>query len=328
MRYLICLILLCIPSLGLAEFNLFQSGSQAEQISPNQQRLENAYLYMLGSQGEARDSFKTLEALQAAAAGGHAGAQTVLGMLYKQGRFVKGDGVQAQYWLEKGAAQGNSVAQYHLGVLLAEKATSNEDLLGSFVLWQQAKKGGHTLAERALKELDYRLTDEEKERAEELWAQVQAERARSQVAEGAQGSMPGQGQEEVEEDVGKISLQRVTAQWIRNRAAGNLFVIQGEAINKYDEPRAHLEAVGRLIGAQGQVLVEMSAFCGNPIKIDELAETDYAEILPIMQNVMGQQEVNRQVEPGGLLPFTIVFKDVPPNVTQYSVKGRSVPLTP
>ena len=49
-----------------------------------------------------------------AAAQGNVQAQTVLGLLYYQGKGVKQDYTKARAWWEKAAAQGNNVAKKSL----------------------------------------------------------------------------------------------------------------------------------------------------------------------------------------------------------------------
>ena len=61
-----------------------------------------------------------VECLAEAAAGGHRGAETELGLCYNTGYGVNKDDEAAVRWLEKSARHGDPDGQYHLGLMLLE----------------------------------------------------------------------------------------------------------------------------------------------------------------------------------------------------------------
>lgn len=61
------------------------------------------------------DYVNALKEFQPAAEKGDARAQVILGQMFRSGRGVPHDAVQAEKWFRLAAAQGNSVAQYEIG---------------------------------------------------------------------------------------------------------------------------------------------------------------------------------------------------------------------
>jgi TPR repeat protein len=61
-----------------------------------------------------------VDPLKTRAAQGEAKAQTILGILYDEGRGVPQDNAEALKWYRLAAAQGDALAQYHLGLMYAK----------------------------------------------------------------------------------------------------------------------------------------------------------------------------------------------------------------
>ena len=72
--------------------------------------------YYKGEGGVSRDYEKAFYWSSKAAAQGHADAQTMLGILYGQGKGVEKDHKQAAVWFRRAAEQGHATAQYSLGI--------------------------------------------------------------------------------------------------------------------------------------------------------------------------------------------------------------------
>ena len=62
-----------------------------------------------------------------AAEQGHAGAQSNLGVMYKNGQGVKRDHAEAVRWFRKAAEQGQAKAHYNLGVMYANGQGVRQD---------------------------------------------------------------------------------------------------------------------------------------------------------------------------------------------------------
>jgi len=78
---------------------------------------------------------------------GDALAQYNLGVLYRKGRGVPQDDVQARQWYEKAAAQGQAKAQYNLGTLYLNGGGVPKDYQQALRWFRMAADQGEALAQ-------------------------------------------------------------------------------------------------------------------------------------------------------------------------------------
>lgn len=118
---------------------------------------------------------------------------------------------------------------------------------------------------------------------------------------------------------GSIALKGVTASYIVNSTAGELFVVRGEAVNNYSKPRASIQVKVNLLGPGGANLVTKSAYCGNSLSNEQLTTLPLAKIEEIMGNQFGDSLANLGLKPGGTIPFVVVVNPLPKDASDYSV---------
>lgn len=118
---------------------------------------------------------------------------------------------------------------------------------------------------------------------------------------------------------GSIALKGVTASYMVNSTAGELFVVRGEAVNNYSKPRASIQVKVNLLGPGGANLVTKSAYCGNSLSNEQLTTLPLAKIEEIMSNQFGDSLANLGLKPGGTIPFVVVVSPLPKDASDYSV---------
>jgi len=119
---------------------------------------------------------------------------------------------------------------------------------------------------------------------------------------------------------GSISLRNVTAGYTSNTAAGELFVIRGEAVNNYKKPRASIQVKVTVTGPGGVTLVSKSAYSGNSLSAEQLNTLPMAKIEEVMNNQFGDSLANLGLKPGSSIPFVVVVNSVPKVATDYTVQ--------
>ncbi|WP_306151682.1 CHAT domain-containing protein [Roseovarius sp. MMSF_3281] len=98
----------------------------------------------------AEDFDTALKELRPLAEAGHAAAQYVLGFIYKNGKTVAADPVEAARWYRRAAEQGHMEAQYTLGFLYSRGDGVPEDWIEAASWFQHAAKQGHITAQFSL----------------------------------------------------------------------------------------------------------------------------------------------------------------------------------
>jgi len=128
---------------------------------------------------------------------------------------------------------------------------------------------------------------------------------------------------------GQIVIKDLQGKFINNQEVGELFVIRGEAVNKFNETRASLQVKGVIFDPNGKPLLQKTIFCGNPISDQELQALPFNKIEELMGNQFGKSLSNMKVNKDQSIPFVIVFRDLPQSLSEFSADiTSSKPATP
>ncbi|MCF6178258.1 MAG: zinc-ribbon domain-containing protein [Geopsychrobacter sp.] len=119
---------------------------------------------------------------------------------------------------------------------------------------------------------------------------------------------------------GDIRLENLQGSFITNRKEGELFVIQGIAINNFAEAQAAIQVKGMIFDKTGKQLMQKTIFCGNPINDNDLRKMPYSRMEELMGNQFGESLANLNVTSGQSIPFTIVFRKLPKTLSEFVVE--------
>ena len=122
---------------------------------------------------------------------------------------------------------------------------------------------------------------------------------------------------------GQIVLKDLEGKFIHNKEVGELFTIRGEAVNKFNETRAAIQVKGVIFDQHGKSLLQKTIFCGNPISDPELQSLPFNKIEELMGNQFGKALSNLKVNKDQVIPFVIVFRDLPQSLAEFSVDVAS-----
>ncbi len=112
----------------------------------------------------------------------------------------------------------------------------------------------------------------------------------------------------------------ITHKFVQNKAAGDIFVIQGQVRNEYDHPRSYIKITAKLY-VKGQSLAKTATvYCGNVLSDSDLTNMDMAAINKHLQNRFGDNRSNIKVNSGKTVPFLIVFNRLPSDLDEYTVE--------
>jgi predicted Zn finger-like uncharacterized protein len=128
------------------------------------------------------------------------------------------------------------------------------------------------------------------------------------------GQLPTSTQEQL------IAINISGSRYVNNDGAGQLLVIQGEAVNNFTQPRSAIAVKGILLNAQGEVLFQQTVFCGNPLQDEDLQDMSFADIEEAMNNQFGDSLSNMDIAAASKIPFTIVFRNLPAGIANINVE--------
>jgi hypothetical protein len=117
-----------------------------------------------------------------------------------------------------------------------------------------------------------------------------------------------------------IPENKVNGYFIQNQKLGQLYVIEGEVRNLYDDPRRFVRITGKLYAGGRELKHEKTVFAGNVLTDKELAGLDGATIDKMLGNRFGRSKANVNIDKGATIPFMLVFYDLAPNLDEYTVQ--------
>lgn len=112
--------------------------------------------------------------------------------------------------------------------------------------------------------------------------------------------------------------------YVINKNEDKICVIEGKLTNNYKDLRKFIKVVGKLLDKDNVVLAESAVFCGNVIADLDLANYTIDEINKKLGNKNGDNdEYATGVKSGAIIPFMIVFSDLPENMKSFSIEPVS-----
>ncbi len=106
-----------------------------------------------------------------------------------------------------------------------------------------------------------------------------------------------------------IALEKVKGYYLENKKLTRIFVIEGQAVNHWQEPRSFIKVKGTLLDAKGEKVEEKTGYCGNILLEEDLKAFSREEIAKSLSSQFGETFSNVNISPGKSVPFMIVFTD-------------------
>jgi hypothetical protein len=136
----------------------------------------------------------------------------------------------------------------------------------------------------------------------------------------AVGGEPPKLQKNESSGVESISLIDVRQYFVSNDKVGQLFVIEGRAVNGFQTPRELIKLQASLYDGTGNVLENKHFLCGNTVSLFQLQVLTKEELEAALSSRVGVLTNNTNVQPGAEVPFMTVFPNPPANVQEFGVK--------
>ena len=114
--------------------------------------------------------------------------------------------------------------------------------------------------------------------------------------------------------------QLIRSEFVENRTDGRLFVIKGKVRNDYPEARNFIMVRGTLYSNDGETIDKKTIYCGNALSDTDLKALDKATIDERLRNRFGDKRSNFSVPSGKVIPFVVVFSDLPKDLGEFSVE--------
>jgi predicted Zn finger-like uncharacterized protein len=117
-----------------------------------------------------------------------------------------------------------------------------------------------------------------------------------------------------------IALRNVRQYYIPNEKAGQVFVVEGKAVNNFATPKERIKVEISLFDEKGHVLVAKQLLCGNTLSQFQLQVQSEEEINSSLASEVGILTSNTFLKTGMDTPFMAVFFKPPDTVKEFGVK--------
>ena len=108
----------------------------------------------------------------------------------------------------------------------------------------------------------------------------------------------------------QIKITNVDTFYEQNVSVGKIFVVTGNAINQSASPIRFIRLEVSLYGPDGEFLSRQSAYAGNVVDRTQLKSLPLHSI-KLMMHTPYRRNTDEILAVGGILPFMIVFADLP-----------------
>ncbi|NDV20318.1 DUF3426 domain-containing protein [Pseudodesulfovibrio sp. JC047] len=139
----------------------------------------------------------------------------------------------------------------------------------------------------------------------------------TEETDGGQDTAPG---ESPAERVRKIELQNVTQYYVPNEKVGNLFVVEGKAVNKFVTAKELVKVEVLLYDETNNILTSQAFLCGNVLSRFQLQVQTRKEIEDGLASDVGVLSNNTFIRPDASTPFMAVFFEPPEGIKEFMVK--------
>jgi predicted Zn finger-like uncharacterized protein len=111
---------------------------------------------------------------------------------------------------------------------------------------------------------------------------------------------------------GYLSLEKVRGYYLESNNLNKIFVVEGEAVNRWKDSRSFIKVKGVLLDFQGNKVQEKEAYCGNILSEKDLKEMTKGAVEKSLSSQFGISFSNVNIQPNKGVPFMMVFMDLPP----------------
>lgn len=118
----------------------------------------------------------------------------------------------------------------------------------------------------------------------------------------------------------KIVLRDVRQYFVDNEEIGELFVIEGKAVNTFSAPKGLIRLEARLFDADSTVVAKKAFLCGNTVSLFQLQVLSREKLESALAAKVGVLTKNTSVPSQESVPFMAVFFTPPPSVEEFGLR--------
>lgn len=139
-----------------------------------------------------------------------------------------------------------------------------------------------------------------------------------------QAPAPQISEEEAAKKVDHLTMRNVRQYTLANEKVGKVFVIEGRVVNEFAEPKELVELEAAIYDKDKKPVAVKRQLAGTQLSLFQLQVLSEKEMESFLNNKMEILANNTNVQPGGEVPFMILFYAPPDDLSEFGVKITDV----
>ncbi|HKK33105.1 MAG TPA: DUF3426 domain-containing protein [Desulfomicrobiaceae bacterium] len=129
-----------------------------------------------------------------------------------------------------------------------------------------------------------------------------------------------QAEQQEQQGFEKISLSSIKQYFVKNEKVGQLFVLEGKALNGSSAPLKEIMVQATLYDAAGKKVTSGRTGCGSTVSLFQLQVLDRAGLDAALQPGQTPDAADGLIRPGTEVPFMILFFDPPQQIQEFGLE--------
>ncbi len=117
-----------------------------------------------------------------------------------------------------------------------------------------------------------------------------------------------------------MTMSHVRQYYVKNEKIGDIFVVEGNVINKFPVPKELIEVEAAIYASDKTVLKAKKQLAGTSLSLFQLQVLGEDELETFLNNEIEILTKNTNVPPDGVVPFMVLFYNPPSQVSEFGVK--------
>ncbi len=123
----------------------------------------------------------------------------------------------------------------------------------------------------------------------------------------------------LEKKVQMLTMRNVRQYYVKNEKIGQVFVVEGQVVNEFPAPKELIEVEAVIYDKDKKPLAAKTQLAGTSLSLFQLQVLGEKELESILNNNVEVLTKNTNIQPGGSVPFMILFY-APPPVAEFGVR--------
>ena len=118
----------------------------------------------------------------------------------------------------------------------------------------------------------------------------------------------------------EVSITELNGEYAESREAGKLFIVSGKILNRSSQPIEHIKVECSLYDQKRNEIDALALRPGKMIEYEQINNLSFTQLQNALSIWLPEEIERFKIDPGGKIPFMIVFRKPPKDVFDFRVR--------